>query len=52
MEEERELGCKEMKKEKKEKEKLGLRVNMYFFICVFLMGCVGKQRGVNKISKK
>ena len=28
--------------EKKEIEKLGLRVNMYFSVCVFLIGCVEK----------
>ena len=38
----RELGCREMKKKKKEIEKLGLRVNMYFPVRVFLMGCVEK----------
>ena len=38
----RELGYREMKKKIKEIEKLGLRVNMYFSVCVFLMGCVEK----------
>ena len=38
----RDLGCREMKKKKKEIEKLGLRVNMYFPVYVFLMGCVEK----------
>ena len=41
----RELGCREMKKKKKEIEKLGLRVNVYFPVCVFLMGCGEKERG-------
>ena len=36
------VGCREMKKKKKKIEKLGLRVNKYFPVCVFLMGCVEK----------
>ena len=34
---------REIKKMKKKQiEKLGLRVNVYFLVCVFLMGCVEK----------
>ena len=38
----RELGCIKMKKKKKEIEKLGLKINMYFSVCVFLTGYVEK----------
>ena len=33
---------REVKKKKKEIEKIGLRINLYFPLCVFLMGCIEK----------
>ena len=33
---------KEMKKKKKDIEKIGLRVNLYFPLWIFLMGCIEK----------
>ena len=39
----KEVGVRrEMKKKKKEIEKIGLRVNLYFPLWVFLMGCIEK----------